>query len=83
MDEQPTVATMRMVAVTGFCTSSAAKCEAGDVTMTIAFTRPVTDAPDRYLCPWCGHPLRLFKTTVLRDGYNLRVGSMEGHVGVR
>jgi len=76
--EGPSRPAMRMVSVTGLCASSAVRCEVGDVTMTISFTRPVGLeglAPGRYYCPWCGKPLRSLKTTVVRDGVGRLVGA--------
>lgn len=69
--------TMRMLSVTGLCESSATECEVGDVTATIAFTRPVPRQPRAY-CPWCAKPLRILKATIVQDGFGRPTG--ETHV---
>ena len=50
--------TMRSATVTGLCEG---RCIAGDVTISISFTRPVpVDQP--LGCPLCGKPLRVIRT---------------------
>lgn len=58
-DEHPEVAMMRgTVTASGICDG---RCIAGDVTISISFTRPVPE--DQPLgCPLCGDPLRIIRT---------------------
>lgn len=82
-DEDTTAATMRtttmrMVILTGLCR---ARCEAGDVTITMTFTRPVRRDVAEWWCPRCGEALQVLRITPLLDGLCEPIGTIQEHVG--
>jgi len=59
--------TMRLLTLTGLCTSPVDRCAVTDVTVSISFYRPVSVDQVGYRCPWCGERLHVLRQTVRAD----------------